>query len=97
MRADLVAIPVHELRERLDLVNDLDPALTQNRHRRDEAVAEDLGGGFAILAGFLLHLLRDLHHAAFHQHRLAVFIVQAQRAHHAGGHQHGDMSFLEAA
>ncbi len=94
VRPDLIPILVHELGERINGINDLDPALAQDSNGGDEAITEDFRGYIPFLVCVFFDLLRDLHHPTFDQHRLAIFIGQSQCSHHAGRHQHRDVPLL---
>ncbi len=95
MGGDLVAVLAHEARQRIHILDQLQPLLRKRGNGRDIAVAEALDHHLRVFGIALDDLIDHLDHPPLDQHGMPLVAGQVQGAHHAGGHQHRQVAFLE--
>ncbi len=92
---DLVAVLAHEARQRIHILDHLQPVLRERGDRGDVAVAVALDDRLRVFGIAVDDLVDHLDHPPLDQHGMPVVAGQVQRAHHARGHQHRQVALLE--
>jgi len=95
MRSDLLAMSFHKLRKPFHVLDHLDAVLSEDRYSGDKFVFVGFDYSIRIFGIRLFSLFNYFYHPPLDEHGVTRFISQPHGAHHARGHEHGDMTFFQ--